>query len=296
MATDLRGGTREAPRGRSHVEWRAAPRRLTIWEAGFEPAGVPTWARRPGGSRSVTLVRSGMYALVTTPSPEAAAAEAAGMVARAIAAAVADRDVAHVSLAGGTTPRRAYELLGPMVTDWGRVHLWFGDERCVPPDDPDSNFRLVSESLLPTAAVPEENIHRIAGEWPPEEGAETYAAELARHVALTRHGVPALDLAILGLGEDGHTASLFPGDPMIGISRGLVRHVLAPKPPPHRITLTLDVLHAARAAILLATGEGKARAVEAVLRGPDVAVPASLLPPATTTMIVDEAAGARLRN
>jgi len=231
-----------------------------------------------------------MYELVVAATPEAAAREAARRLARDLETARRLRGAAHVALAGGTTPRRAYELLAPLLADWRDVHLWFGDERCVPPDDPASNFRLVSRSLLAAAEVPSEQVHRIPGEWPPREAAETYAAELLRLVPVNADGVPVLDVALLGLGEDGHTASLFPGDPMIGVSGMLCRAVTAPKPPAHRVTLTLDVLFAARQAVILATGAGKRAAVEAVLAGPDPAVPASLLSQGSTALIVDATA------
>src|SRR5207247_451329 len=130
---------------------------------------------------------------------EAADAEAAAELAAArVAGAV--RGGGHVSLAGGTTPRRAYEFLAAAPgIDWAAVHLWFGDERCVPPDDPDSNYRLVAESLLSRVAIPPANVHRVRGEDDPDSAAAAYAEEI--------RGVE-LDLALLGLGEDGHTASL----------------------------------------------------------------------------------------
>jgi 6-phosphogluconolactonase len=236
-----------------------------------------------------------MYELAISPTPEDAALDVARRIAGSLQEAQDARGVAHIALAGGNTPRRVYELLGPLLHDWSGVHIWFGDERAVPPDDPDSNFRLVSESLLPAAGIPDEHVHRVVGEWPPEEAAETYSAELLRVVPSNASGVPVLDVAFLGLGEDGHTASLFPGDPLIGVSGKLVRAVTAPKPPPDRITLTLDVLYAARRAILLASGEGKREAVAALMKGPDPQIPASLLPHATTVLVVDAAAAPPVR-
>jgi 6-phosphogluconolactonase len=270
-----------------------SPPDVALQQGDDEPAGIPLWARARRG-RSVRNIgdprRHGMYQLVVAPTAEDAASDAARRIAVAIDQARSERGVAHIALAGGTTPRRVYEILGPLLADWASVHLWFGDERAVAADDPDSNFRLVSESLLAVADIPEEHVHRIVGEWPPEEAAETYAAELVRLVPLSDTGIPVLDVAFLGMGEDGHTASLFPGDPLLGVSRRFVRAVRAPKPPPDRVTLTIDVLYAARQAIVLATGAGKKDAVSAVLRGPDASVPASLLPIRTTTLIVDTAA------
>ena len=133
--------------------------------------------------------------VTVTESPEAAAEAAADRMAAVAAAG------GHLSLAGGHTPRRAYELLGARPgIDWSRVDLWLGDERCVPGDDPESNRRLVEESLL--AAAPKARLHPIDGTADPDAAAAAYAAEL---------GTIAFDLGLLGLGEDGHTASLFPG-------------------------------------------------------------------------------------
>jgi 6-phosphogluconolactonase len=229
------------------------------------------------------------------PDPETTAKAAADRITAAVAAAQSARGIAHVSLAGGNTPRRAYELLapllaGPVLIDPGRVDWWFGDERCVPPDDPSSNYRLVAESLLAAAPIPRDRVHRIHGEDPPAAAAAAYEEELRQIVPADEGGLPALDVALLGLGEDGHTASLFPGDPAIRVTAALVIPVVAAKPPPNRITLTLPVLRAAREVIILATGAGKTDAVARVLAGPDAATPASLLADANVTLVIDEEA------
>ncbi len=223
---------------------------------------------------------------------EAAAQAAASLLATLIAEAQEVRGVAHVSLAGGNTPRRAYELLGPLLRDVVAVDWWFGDERCVPADDPDSNYRLVSESLLQAAPIPTDRVHRIAGELPPQESAAGYAAELHRLVPADERGAPVLDVAFLGLGEDGHTASLFPGNASLEVHDALAVAVVAAKPPPNRITLTLPVFRAARSVVILATGAGKREAVARVLAGPDPATPASLLAGDTLTLVLDEEAAA----
>ena len=230
-----------------------------------------------------------MTALSVHRDGEAAGRAAAELLARLVGGAQADRGAAHVSLAGGNTPRGAYELLGPLVADAQHVHWWFGDERCVPADDPESNFRMVAESLLLGMTEPG-HVHRIAGELPPEEAAELYADELRRVLPPNPDGVPQLDVALLGLGEDGHMASLFPGDPALGVRDRLAVPVVAVKPPPNRITLTLPVFEAARVVVVLATGAGKRDAVTRVLAGPDRATPASLLAGESLTLIVDEAA------
>jgi 6-phosphogluconolactonase len=211
-------------------------------------------------------------------TPGQAAERAAALVVRALAAG------GHLSLAGGGTPRRAYELLavGGEV-EWAAVDLWFGDERCVPPDDPGSNYRMVAESLLPAAAAA--RVHRIRGEDDPDAAAAAYAAEIA--------GVR-LDLALLGLGEDAHTASLFPGSQALAERERLAVAVTATKPPPRRITLTFPVFEAARSVVVLAVGQGKAAAVAAVAAGRNPQHPASLLPDGRTELVIDRAAAAQL--
>jgi 6-phosphogluconolactonase len=204
--------------------------------------------------------------LVLTPTADAeeAARRAAQVLAAALDGARTVHGVAHGALAGGTTPRRAYELLGPLLPEWNDVHFWFGDERCVPPDDPESNFRMVREALDTPGAV----IHRIRGELGAEEAAALYSQEL---------GDTTLDVTLLGLGEDGHTASLFPRRPEVR-ARGVAVPVHdAPKPPPDRVSLTLEKINASRRIVLLVAGATKAAALERVLAGPDEATPASLL-------------------
>jgi 6-phosphogluconolactonase len=217
-----------------------------------------------------------MASLSVHPDAEAAARAAADRVVATIERARGERGIAHIALAGGNTPRRSYELLVADGLDWSSVHLWFGDERCVPPDDPESNYRMVRESLLEPAGNPADQVHRMKGEIDAEEAVREYAAALPER----------LDLAFLGLGEDGHTASLFPGDPLLE-DPAPVRAVHRSKPPPRGITLGVGVLRGARERVILAAGAGKKDAVAAVLRGPDPAYPSSLVDP---DLIVDEAA------
>ncbi len=234
-----------------------------------------------------------MTRLTTVADPEAAAERAAQQIALILNDAVARRSVAHISLAGGNTPRRAYEILAGLLPDWSKVELWYGDERCVEPTDAQSNHQLVARSLLAgiRGALPVE--HRIRGELGPEEAARVYAEELIARVPGDPEGeVPVLDLALLGLGEDGHTASLFPGHPEVLDESGAICLAVhaAPKPPPERVTLSLHVLRAARHCLLLATGSGKADAVAAVLDGPDPHVPASLLGSGRLYIVTDDSA------
>jgi 6-phosphogluconolactonase len=197
--------------------------------------------------------------------------------ARRAAALMADPEIVHLALAGGSTPKQAYELLGGLRSDWSTVHLWYGDERCVPDGDEEANHFMASRAL----DVPGATWHRIPGELGPDEAAAAYARELT--------GVR-LDLTLLGLGEDGHTASLFPGNPALDEDGVAVGVRGAPKPPPERVSLTLDCLNASRRIVLLVAGEGKADALAKVLAGPDPDVPASLLERSRLTIVADAAA------
>ena len=178
-------------------------------------------------------------------------------------------------LAGGTTPQRCYELLSQMDVMWGRVSILFGDERCVPPHHPDSNYRMAREALLDRVAPA--TVYRIPAELGPDEGASLYA-----HVVET---VRPLDVVVLGVGEDGHTASLFPGHPALDAPGLTVGIRDSPKPPPHRVTLTLRALQSARRVIILATGAGKA---EAVARAKRNEVPSGMI--AGARWLIDRAA------
>jgi 6-phosphogluconolactonase len=233
-----------------------------------------------------------MARLTVTETAAEAADAAAQRLADAIAAGRREGRTVHLSLAGGRTPRAAYERLADLVGDWDAVELWLGDERLVPPDDPESNYRLLSESLLSrTGAV----AHPVPTEGSAEQAAMAYTSELRERVPAGPDGLPALDFALLGLGEDGHTASLFPDAPALD-ARGEVCVAVhdAPKPPPDRVSLTLDVLRAARGASILADGPGKAHPVAMVLEGPDPHVPASLLADGPIELILDRAAAQEL--
>jgi 6-phosphogluconolactonase len=229
-----------------------------------------------------------MARLTVTETAAEAADVAARRVADAIAAGRREERPVHLSLAGGRTPRAAYERLAGLVDDWDGVELWLGDERLVPADDPESNYRMLSESLLNrTGAV----AHRVPTAGSAEQAAAAYGSELRERVPAGPDGVPALDFALLGLGEDGHTASLFPDAPALdALGEVCVPVHDAPKPPPDRVSLTLDVLRAARAGAILADGAQKARPVARVLDGPDPHVPASLLADGPIELILDRAA------
>lgn len=184
------------------------------------------------------------------------------------------RDRFTVALAGGSTPRALYRLLadekGPYHTrvPWESTHVFFGDERMVPPDDPESNARMAFESLLRFVPIPEEQVHRIRGENPdPDRAAEEYEEMLRNTFRLAPRERPRFDLILLGLGADGHTASLFPGDRAIEESERLAVPATAPVPPRSRVSLTLPVLNAASSVLFLISGATKAPAVQRVRRG-----------------------------
>lgn len=171
-----------------------------------------------------------------------------------------------VALAGGSTPEATYELLATEEfanqVDWSNVHIFFGDERSVPPDDEDSNYKMADDALL--SHVSPGSIHRMKGELYPDEAAIDYEAEL-REFFGTLGGPPEFDLVQLGMGEDGHTASLFPNTPALDVTDRWAAQNPVPKLETVRITLTLPVLNAARAVSFLVAGEGKAEALKAVL-------------------------------
>lgn len=229
--------------------------------------------------------------LTTVANPEAAAEKCARTLAEILRAALEARGEAHIALNGGSTPRPVYERLPALLGDWSAVHLWFGDERCVPPGDERSNHRLAAETLIAGAGIPGDRVHRMRGELGPQEGARAYAAELAEHLELDDAGLPVLDVVHLGLGPDGHTASLFPHHEALGVTGWATVGVAdAPKPPPERISLSLGCLNAARRRVLHAVGADKRGAVSRVLAPADPGTPASLLRRMGLEIIVDDAA------
>jgi 6-phosphogluconolactonase len=251
-----------------------------------------------------------MTRLTTFADREATAERASVEIARALESARELRGVAHLALSGGSTPARTYELLAGALKDWDGVEIWFADERCVAPEDAESNYRMAAETLLRPAGIDPARVHRMEGELGPEEGARRYAEALARSSAAAEppaaqspgtsagkdasasQTLPVLDLIALGIGPDGHVASLFPGAPTLDAGEQAICLGVqdSPKPPPERITLSLAVLRAARRCLLLATGAGKADAIAAALAEPSHRVPASLLRRERLSVIVDDAA------
>jgi 6-phosphogluconolactonase len=209
-----------------------------------------------------------------------------------------------VALSGGSTPRALYALLAsaefqPQIP-WPRVHFFWGDERAVPPDHPDSNYRMAFEALLSKAPVPAENIHRIESELAPEEAAARYEKSLRDFFALEDSAWPVFDLILLGLGDDGHTASLFPGSAALAETRRLVVAVYVEKLKTHRITLTLPVLNRAANIFFLVAGSSKAAIVADVLQkktGP-ATLPAQRIDPPGGRLVwfIDAAASSALES
>jgi 6-phosphogluconolactonase len=161
----------------------------------------------------------------------------------------------------------AHGLGAARSTCWDTVHFHWGDERCVPPEHADSNYKLAQTALLDPAGIAVEQQHRLRGELPPDEAAHLAEVELARVTGTASGGVPVLDLVFLGMGEDGHVASLFPGAPesVVSSSRWVIP-VIGPKPPPQRLSLTFQVLAAAKEVWVLASGVGKEEALKESLR------------------------------
>jgi 6-phosphogluconolactonase len=232
-------------------------------------------------------------------SPELLADAVSQHIVTSAAQAISSRGRFTLALAGGSTPRAAYSRLATrdllLELDWQRTHVVWGDERCVPPDDLRSNYRMAKEALLDRVPIPADQIHRIRGEGEPEKAAMEYERELRGLL-----GSEGLDLVLLGMGEDGHTASLFPGQAAVHETARWVVAVPAPDGTMWRVTLTPAVLNTARNVTFVVSGASKAARLQQVLEGPftpDV-LPAQAIRPTQgrLTWMVDQAAAGGLRN
>lgn len=184
------------------------------------------------------------------------------------------RGRATMAISGGSTPRLLFEWLSGVSFDWARVHLFWVDERAVPPGDPHSNFTLADTHWLALSNFPKENIHRIPAELPVSDAAQRYTDEITGYFGQTQPGarqgaLPVFDIIQQGMGADGHTASLFPGEALILDRSGIAAAVYVEKLKAARITLLPGVLAAARNTFMLVCGEDKRDALEAVLDGPE---------------------------
>ncbi len=212
--------------------------------------------------------------LIVRTDVEALAQAAAERILTAAAAAIADRGRFTIALAGGSTPAALYRLLAAPShvarLDWLATEVFFGDERCVPPDHEWSNYAMAWRSLLRHVPLPPEQLHRMRGELPPAVAAESYSRILTHTIDSAGAPWPPLDVILLGMGEDGHTASLFPGMAVLAERSTAVVATEVPsyvRPQVPRVTLTLPVLNAAREVMFLVAGEGKAGMIERVLKG-----------------------------
>jgi len=209
-----------------------------------------------------------------------------------------------VALSGGSTPIALYRLLAEppfsRTIDWPHVHFFWGDERFVPADHPESNYRLARETLISRVPIPAENVHPMPTEGnDPEAAAARYQETLRRFFVLSEGEAPRFDLVLLGLGADGHTASLFPGSPVLSEDQRLVATTYVRKLDAWRLTLTPSVLNSARHVLFLVCGSEKASALQQVLQGPydPQRFPAQLVrpPEGNVTWLVDEAAASLLQ-
>ena len=227
-----------------------------------------------------------MTELIVVSQPPELARQAAGWLDLEVSSAIAERGSCALGLAGGRTPDPVYrELASGSSIDWRQVDVFFGDERAVPPDHPDSNYRMVHLALLSRVPIPAAQVHRMEAERADREAA---AREYERALP------PRLDVLVLGMSADGHTVSLFPGSAALDERRRLVVPVVGPKPPAERLTITPPVIEAARKVAVIATGNDKAAMVARAIEGPlePKAVPAQLARRAV--WFLDQAAAARL--
>lgn len=231
---------------------------------------------------------------------EALSLTAAERITAALEQAIASRKMARIAISGGNTPKRTFELLADGAylfrkrIDWSRLLLFWVDERCVPPDNVDSNYRMTREALLSKVPLPDQNIVRIEGELKPEEAAARYESALRNRFRLEGAELPSFDLILLGMGPDGHTASLFPHsealDSMMHLA--VANHVEAKEA--WRVTLTWPAINRGGKVIFLIAGDDKAKALHDVLMGPyqPDALPSQLIWPESgeLTMLLDRAA------
>jgi 6-phosphogluconolactonase len=233
-------------------------------------------------------------------TPEVLATAAARLFTERVAGAIAQRGVARLAISGGTTPKRMFQLLAdaeqPFHTqiDWARLHLYWVDERSVGPEDAESNYRMTREALLAKVPIPAENVHRMEGELPPEEAAARYETVLRNSMRLEGAESPAFDLLLLGMGDDGHTASIFPHTEAVHNFGHLVIANEVPQKETWRITLTWSVINAAKDVAFLIEGAGKAERLKQVLLGkydPET-LPSQLIRPTNgrLTYLLDAAA------
>jgi 6-phosphogluconolactonase len=202
------------------------------------------------------------------PTAESSADAASAFILDTLRAAIDARGRASIAVSGGHTPRLLFDRMSQADFPWRQLQFFFVDERAVPPTDTDSNFHLANEHLLIPVRFPPGNIHRIPGELDPAEAAAAYTGIIREVFGLNAGELPIFDVIQHGMGGDGHTASLFPGEPLIGDRSGIAAAVHAPARPTNRITLLPGVLLASRASVFVLNGEDKRASLQQVLTGP----------------------------
>lgn len=207
--------------------------------------------------------------IAVSPSKEEAARQCSTHILRHLADAVQRRGRATLAISGGSTPKLLFTEMAKASFDWSNVDIFWVDERCVPPTDDQSNYKLANETLLLPARIPTENIHRILGELSPEQAAQRYIHDIKCAFTLQEGALPVFDVIHRGIGADAHTASLFPGEPLIANRDGIAAAVWVEKMKSHRVTLLPGVLLAARATVIQAAGSDKAEPIHNVLEGPN---------------------------
>jgi len=248
-----------------------------------------------------------MPKIMIFPDTDSLSRGAADFIAESAVGAIAARGRFTVALCGGNTPKPVYARLATSEyrerLDWSKMHIFFGDERCVPPDDPQSNYLMARTALLDQVPLPQENIHRMQGEMEPEKAAVAYANDLQRNFGGDEAaGEPPLngfDLILLGLGDNGHTASLFPGLAAVTEKKRWVMAQYVEVVGMWRLTLTPVVINAARQVAFLVSGANKAGVVHQVLEGPyqPVVLPAQIVRPHSGDLrwLLDAPAAAKLK-
>ena len=226
-------------------------------------------------------------ALLVFDTSEQAATACGSHTLDCLTRAVLERGIAYLAVSGGTTPRIMFEWMARQSFDWSAVHIFWVDERCVAPDDAQSNYRMTRESLLDHVAILPGQIHRIEGELPPAEAAALYVNEIRELMG----GKPVFDVIQRGLGTDAHTASLFPGEPLLNDKEGIAAAVWVQKLGQHRVTLLPGVLELARNTVCLAAGAEKQGALRQVLAEPvDILLRPAQLRSENTNWYFDRAA------
>lgn len=235
--------------------------------------------------------------IVTLPTMAAAAEACGAEILKRLRSAREERGSAKAAVSGGSTPRIMFEWMARQAFDWREIDLFWVDERCVPSDDAQSNYRMTREALLDVIRLDAKRVHRVPTEYDPEAAAARYAEDIRQSFGIPVGELPVFDVVQRGMGPDTHTASLFPGEPMIGDHTSVAAAVWVEKFGQHRVTLLPGVLERARLTVCLVTGADKAEGLARVLRGATdpFAVPSQISSP-EMIWYIDPAAGALLHS